>query len=428
MRYNNIDNALFIENREKLKKYLKPNSIVVLNSNDILHTSADGRLSFIQDSDIFYFSGIDQEESTLVLYPDSNEEKHKEILFVRQTNKDIARWEGYRYSKDEAADISGIKTIYWNSEFNKIFKNLIFEAEYVYLNLNEHDRADFNIETSHDRFIKWCINKYPLHKYERLAPVIHELRIQKSSIEIDLIIKSCKITEKSFRRLLNFVRPGVWEFEIEAEIYHEFLRNRSRCPAFEPIIASGANTCVLHYIKNDQQLKDGDLLLLDYGAEYANYKSDMTRTIPVNGKYTKRQKQIYNSVLNVQKKAIQMLFPGNNFKRYNQEIAKIMEEELIKLRLLNPIDVKKQNKNSPLYKKYFMHSISHYIGLDVHDVGSKYKIFKPGMIFSCEPGIYIQEESTGIRIENDILITENGPVDLMKDIPVQAEEIEDLMN
>jgi Xaa-Pro aminopeptidase len=428
MKYLPIDNRLFIENRKRFAAKLKPNSIAVLNSNDIIPTSADGVRSFIQNTDIFYLSGIDQEESILVIFPDAGEEKHKEILFVKETNEKIIIWEGRKYSKEEATAVSGIKSVYWTGEFETIFRPLVLEAERIYLNTNEHLRADVTVETRDDRFLKQCKRLYPLHKYKRLAPMMHDLRAVKSHIEIELIKQACKITENTFRRLLAFIRPGVWEFEIEAEIYHEFLANRSRGPAYTSIIASGPNTCILHYIQNNRQCEDGDLLLMDFGAEYANYSSDVTRTIPVNGKFTERQKQVYQAVLRVQKEAIHMLKPGNTLEEYHKEVGHIMENELIGLGLLDSEKVKNQNQDSPLYKEYFMHGASHHLGLDVHDLGNKYRKFEEGMVFTCEPGIYIKEESIGIRLENDILLSKDGPVDLTGNIAIETEEIEDLMN
>lgn len=428
MKYLPIDRNLFILNREKFTTKLKPDSIAVLNSNDVMPTSADGTRSFIQHTDFFYLTGIDQEESILIIFPDAGDEKHKEILFIKETNEKIATWEGPKYSKEDATAISGIGTIYWTGEFENIFRSLVFEAERIYLNANEHLRADVTVETRDDRFINWCKRAYPLHQYERMAPIMHDIRAVKSHLEIELIKQACDITEKAFRRLLGFIRPDIWEFEIEAEICHEFLSRRSRGPAYPPIIASGPNASILHYVRNNRQCKDGDLLLMDFGAEYANYAADMTRTVPVNGRFTPRQKDVYNAVLHVQKAAIQMLCPGNTLKAYNKDVGHLMETELIGLELLDAKEVKNQNPDDPLYKKYFMHSISHYLGLDVHDLGSKYREFEQGMVFTCEPGIYIKEEGIGIRLENDILLTENGPVDLMKNIPIEAEEIEDLMN
>lgn len=428
MKYLPIDSSLFIQNRKRFAAELKSNAIAVLNSNDVMPTSADGVRSFIQNTDLFYLSGIDEEKSILVIFPDAREEKHREILFIKETNKEIAIWEGPKYSKEEASKLSGIKTIYWTREFENIFRSLVFEADRVYLNSNEHLRAEVFVETRDTRFLKWCKRNYPLHKYERLAPIMHHIRPIKSKIEMELIKQACNITEKAFLRLLDVIRPGIWEFEIEAEIYHEFLSNRSRGPAYAPIVASGANACILHYVKNNRQCKDGDLVLMDFGAEYANYASDLTRTIPVNGKFTARQKEIYNAVLRIQKEAVQMLTPGNTFEAYNKNVGLIMEKELIDLGLLNAKSIKNQNPDEPLYKQYFMHGASHHLGLDVHDLGSKYRKFEEGMVFTCEPGIYIKAEGIGIRLENDILLTKDGPVDLMEKIPIETDEIENLMN
>ena len=427
MRYLPIDNALFIRNRQRLAKQLKPGSVAVFNSSDILPTSADGTHQFIQQTDLFYLSGIDQEESTLVIAPDVKEEKHREILFLRETNEQIALWEGRKYTKKEGAAASGIKTVYWNHEFKNIFTPLVYQSKYIYLNTNEHLRADISVETRDDRFRRWCRQTFPLHNYERLAPIMHDLRAVKSQIELDLIKNACSITDRTFRRLLGFIKPGVWEFEIEAEIYHEFLRNRSRGPAFSTIVASGADSCTLHYVKNDKQCSNGELVLIDFGAEYANYAADVTRTVPVGGSFSERQKQVYNAVLKVQKAAIALLTPGKTFDEYNKEVGQIMEDELIGLGLLNSEEVKNQSEDEPLYKKYFPHGTSHYLGLDVHDYGDKYRKFEPGMVLTCEPGIYIRNEAIGIRIENDILITDDRPLDLTESIPREAEEIEELM-
>ena len=428
MRYLPIDSSLFIQNRKKFATALKPNAIAVFNSNDIMPTSADGVRSFIQNTDFFYLSGIDEEESILVIFPDAGNKEHKEILFIKETSEDIAVWEGPKYSKEEASKLSGIKTVYWTREFENVFKGLVLEAERIYLNTNEHLRAEGIVETRDARFLKWCKDRYPLHQYNRSAPIMHHLRTIKSEIEMELIKQACRITEKAFLRVLNIIRPGIWEFEIEAEIVHEFLTHRSRGPAYAPIIASGPSACILHYVQNNRQCADGDLLLMDFGAEYANYASDMTRTVPVNGKFTPRQKEIYNAVLRVQKAAVQMLEPGNSFETYNKEVGLVMEKELIGLGLLDADAVKHQNSEKPLYKQYFMHGASHHLGLDVHDLGSKYQKFEDGMVLTCEPGIYIKAEGIGVRLENDILITKNGPVDLMAEIPIKAGEIEDLMN
>lgn len=427
MKYNAINNKLFIENRARFVKKLKPGSIAVFNSNDIMPTNADGAMGFRQNSDLFYLSGIDQEESILLIFPDSKDAHHREILFLKETNEHIAVWEGHKYTKDEATATSGVKTIYWLHEFNSVFKTLLFRAENIYLNSNEHTRAYIETETRDSRFVKWCKEAYPLHNYQRLAPIMHHLRAVKSNYEIELIQHACNITEKGFRRLLKFVKPGVMEYEIEAELIHEFIRNRSQGFAYGPIIASGASACVLHYVENNKACKAGDLILLDVAAEYANYASDLTRCIPVNGKFSNRQKQVYNAVLRVMRAATKMLVVGNTIEKYHVEVGKLMEKELIGLGLLDAKAVAKQDKNRPLYKKYFMHGTSHFLGLDVHDVGDFKRPLEEGMVFTCEPGIYIPEEKLGIRIENNILVTKKGPVDLMKNIPIEVEEIERLM-
>jgi Xaa-Pro aminopeptidase len=428
MKYAPIPKELFIENRRNLANALLPESLAVFHSNDIMPTNADGTMAFKQNSDLFYLTGADQEESILIICPDARDKKMREILFVKETNEHIATWEGHKLTKQEAQEVSGIQTIYWLSEFEKVFALLAFESENIYLNTNEHTRAVVEVETRDARFIKYCKEKFPLHNYKRLAPIMHRLRAIKSTWEIFLMKKACQITEKGFRRLLNFVKPDVWEYEIEAELSHEFLRNRSRGFAYTPIIASGKNACVLHYIENNQQCKEGDVILLDVAAEYANYASDLTRCVPVSGRFTQRQKDVYNAVLRVMKAAKIMLVKGNNWDKYHKEVGKMMEIELIGLGLLHKHEVEKQNPDFPLYKKYFMHGTSHFLGLDVHDVGSKYHIFEAGMVFTCEPGIYIPEEGLGIRLENDILITDDGNIDLMENIPIEAEEIEDLMN
>ena len=411
MKYPKIDPRLFVKNRQRFSKQLKPNSVAVLNSNDFMPTSADGYHPFIQQTDLFYLSGIDQEETVLVIYPDAPEKKHKAILFIKKTNEQIATWEGQKLSKETAQDISGIKTVHWTSELDGILRPLIIQSENIYLNTNEHLRAAVTVETRDTRFLESCRQAFPLHHYERLAPIMHDLRAVKSPLEIELIKAACSITAKAFRRLLGFIRPGVWEYEVEAEIVYEFMRNRSSGPAFETIVASGTDACTLHYVKNDKQCHQGDLVLIDFGAEYANYAADVTRTVPVNGKFSKRQKEVYNAVLKIQKAAIQMLKPGNALEAYQEKVVQLMEAELIRLGVLKKADIKKQPADSPLYKKFFPHGASHHLGLDVHDYGDKYRKFEPGMVFTCEPGIYIRDESIGVRIENDILITPKGPVD-----------------
>ncbi|GGG19201.1 aminopeptidase P N-terminal domain-containing protein [Pontibacter amylolyticus] len=427
MKYQPIDRELFCYNRRNFVRQLKPSSLAVFHSNDVMPTNADGTMAFRQNSDLFYLTGVDQEESILLLFPDARDERMKEVLFVRESNEHIMVWEGYKLTKEQARETSGIASVLWLKDFKQVFNSLMAEAEHVYLNTNEHLRAVVEVETRDARFIKWCQEVYPLHRYERSAPIMHHLRAIKSEKEIELLRKACDITELGFRRLLQFIKPGVMEYEVEAELYHEFIRNRSRGPAYSPIIASGENACILHYTDNSRECKDGDLLLLDVGAEYANYAADMTRTVPVNGKYTKRQREVYEAVLRVMKAATQMLVPGNSLDQYHKFVGTVMENELIGLGLLSAGDVRNQDPSNPLYRKYFMHGTSHHLGLDVHDVGSKYRSFEEGMVFTCEPGIYIREEGIGVRLENDILVTRSGPVDLMKNIPLEADDIERLM-
>lgn len=428
MKYKPLPKDLYIKNRQKLLSCLDKNSVAVFNSNDIMPTNADGVMPFRQNNDLLYFSGIDQEETILVIAPNASNPKYKEVLFIRETSKEIAIWEGAKLTKEQATELSGIETVFWTSQFEHVFNAIVQEADCIYLNKNEHLRADSPVETRDDRFRKWCKEKYPLHTYKRLAPICRKLRPIKEQYEIEVIQKACDITEKGLRRILKFIKPGVFEYEIEAELAHEFLRNCSRGFAYQPIIASGFNACVLHYVDNNQPCNDGDLLLMDFGAEYANYASDLTRTVPVNGKFTKRQKDIYNAVLKVKKEAEKMLVPGTLHEEYHTEVGRIMESELINLGLIDKHDVKKQDPKNPLYKKYFMHGTSHHLGLDVHDVEERNRRFEENMVFTCEPGIYIREESIGVRLEDDLVVKSGAPVNLMANIPIEVEEIEDLMN
>jgi Xaa-Pro aminopeptidase len=428
MKYAPIPNTLFIENRKRFAAQLKPNSVALFVSNDIMPTNADGSMGFVQNSDLFYLTGVDQEETFLLIYPDAKNNSHKEILFVRETNEHIAIWEGAKLTKQQATEVSGIKNVQWTSSFQQMLKTILFQAEHIYLNSNEHTRQYIEVETATMRFNKEIMSKFPLHKIERSAPIMQHLRAIKSKQEIELIQQACNITEKGFRRLLKFVKPGVMEYEIEAELIHEFIRNRSRGFAYGPIIASGFNACVLHYVENNKECKAGDVVLLDVAAEYANYASDLTRCLPVSGKFSKRQKDVYNAVLRVMRGATNMLTVGNTIPEYHKAVGELMEKELVDLGLLSMDDIKNQNPDWPAYKKYFMHGTSHFLGLDVHDVGDFNRPLEEGMVFTCEPGIYIREESLGIRLENDILVTKNGPVDLMANIPIEADEIEELMN
>jgi len=428
MKYLPIKTLLFSENRERLAQLLKPKSLAIFNSNDPMPTNADGTMGFQQNSDLFYLSGIDQEESILLLFPDCPDPKHREILFLKETSELIAIWEGYKYTKEHAQEVSGIQKIYWTSQFESILNTLVYEADHICLNSNEHLRNHSSVQTRDTKFIIWAKEHFPLHKFERVAPLMHQLRSIKNDLEIELISEACRITELGFRRLLNFLKPNVTEYEIEAELIHEFVRNRSKGFAYSPIIASGANACVLHYIENNQVCRGGDLVLLDVAAEYANYNSDLSRTIPVNGRFSTRQRAVYSAVLRVFKYAQSILKVGILWEEYQKEVENFMESQLIDLGLLNRFEVEKQNQESPLLKKYFMHGVSHHLGLDVHDVWNKYRKVEAGMVFTIEPGIYIQEEGLGIRLENNFLITETGNIDLMANIPIEIDEIEDLMN
>ena len=429
MKYERIESQLYVINRAKFSMKIEPNCLAVFNSNDIFPISADSTMPFQQHRDILYLSGVDQEESILVIFPSCSNEKHREVLFLKETNEHIAIWEGEKLTKDEAFNVSGIRTVYWLDQFSNIFKQMMAEANSIYLNTNEHLRANTEVQTREDRFISKIKNEYPAHSVLKSAPILHELRSVKEKIEIDLMQRACKITEAGFRRLLAFTKPGIWEYEIEAELAHEFIRNRSRGFAYTPIIASGRNACVLHYIENNNECKSGDVILLDVAAEYANYASDLTRCIPVNGRFSKRQKEVYNAVLHVKKEAEKLLVPGVILAEYHKEVGHLMETQLIDLKLIDKTDIKNQNPEWPAYKKYFMHGTSHFLGLDTHDVGIASKPIQPGMVFTCEPGIYIPEESLGIRLEDDLVIQKSGsPFNLMKDIPIELEEIETLMN
>jgi len=429
MKYDLIDNSLYTKNRKNFMAKMKPKSLAVFNSNDVYPISADSTMPFQQARDIFYLSGVDQDKSILVLFPDAPNKKHREILFLTETNDHIAVWEGEKLTKEKAFETSGIKTVYWLKEFEKVFFEIMTQCDTVYFNTNEHYRANVETQTREARFIEWCKQKYPAHQVAKSNPILQRLRSVKDQIELDLMQKACDITEKAFRRTLGFVKPGVWEYNIEAEMMHEFLNNRSQGFAYTPIIASGNNANVLHYIENNQQCKAGDLILLDTGAEYANYSSDMTRTIPVSGKFTARQKEVYNAVNRVKNEAQKMLVPGTIWADYHIEVGKLMTSELLGLGLLDKADVKNEDPDWPAYKKYFMHGTSHHIGLDTHDYGILTEPMQANQVFTVEPGIYIPAEGFGIRLEDDLVIQEKGdPFNLMRNIPIEVDEIEDLMN
>lgn len=429
MKYHKIDTQLFIKNRANFATEMRPNSLAVFNSNDIYPISADSTMPFEQHRDIFYLCGIDQEESVLFLFPDCPNENLREVLFVRKTNEHIAVWEGEKLTKEAAFKISGIKTVFWLEDLDNVLFEMATLCDTFYINTNEHYRANVVTETREDRFTKELLLKYPAHSVAKSNPILQRLRAVKDKIELDLMQHACNITEKGFRSVLDFVKPGVWEYEIEAELLHKFVRNRSKGFAYTPIIASGKNANILHYTNNNQQCKNGDLILLDVAAEYANYSSDLTRTIPVSGKFSHRQRAVYNAVNYVKKEATKMLLPGVLWKEYQAEVGKIMTLELLKLGLLDKADVQNEDKNSPAYKKYFMHGTSHHLGLDTHDYGLLNEPMQANMVFTVEPGIYIPEEGFGIRLEDDVVIQEKGvPFNLMGNIPIEADEIENLMN
>ena len=429
MKYHQIDRELFITNRKKFTAQMKPNSVAIFNSNDIYPVSADSTLPFAQSRDIFYLSGVDQEESILLLFPDAPYENLKEILFLKETNDHIAVWEGEKLTKERALEVTGIKTVIWLQDFHKTLKEIMAYSDTMYINTNEHYRATIETETREARFVKWWKENYPAHKVEKSNPILQRLRSVKEQTELDLIQHACNITEKGFRRVLNFVKPDVTEYEIEAEFIHEFIRNRSKGFAYTPIIASGNNANVLHYIENNQTCKSGDLILFDVAAEYANYSSDMSRTIPVSGKYSDRQKAVYNAVLRVKNDATKLLVPGALWKEYHQEVGKLMTSELLGLGLLDKADVQNENPDWPAYKKYFMHGTSPHMGLDTHDYGLLHEPIKANMVFTVEPGIYIPAEGFGIRLEDNVIVQEKGePFNMMAYIPIEVEEIEDLMN
>ena len=428
MKYHQLDRQLFIKNRAKFTGQMKPNSVAVFNSNDIYPVSADSTLPFAQHRDIFYLSGVDQEESILLLFPDAPYAHQKEILFLKETSAHIAVWEGEKLTKEKAFEVSGVKTVYWLQDFEKILFELMTYCDTIYVNTNEHYRQSVTTETREARFVKWWKAQYPAHQVAKSNPILQHIRSVKEQEEIALIQQACDITNKGFRRLLPFVKPGVMEYEIEAELIHEFVRNRSKGFAYTPIIASGNNANVLHYIENNQACKAGDLLLLDVAAEYANYSSDMTRTIPVSGRFNARQKAVYNAVLRVKNEATKLLVPGEFWKNYHLEVGKFMTSELLGLGLIDKADVQNENPDWPAYKKYFMHGTSHHMGLDTHDYGLLHKPIEANMVFTVEPGIYIPAEGFGIRLEDNVVVQAQGePFNLMRDIPIEVDEIESLM-
>lgn len=428
MRYDKIPKSLFIKNRDKFVSKMKPNTIAILTSNDVKHNNADDVMGFTQNNDLFYLSGIDQEDTLLVLYPDASKDDNRAILFVTETNEHIKIWDGEKLSKQQATDISGIERVEWRHDFEKLLQYMAFEADGFYLGHNEHiKRVTKDQETQQDRMIKWCKQKYPLHEYHRAAKITRELRQTKSEEEVNLIQKAVDISVEGFIRVLKTTKPNIMEYELEADLTYNLIKSGATRHAFKPIVASGKNACALHYNTNDEVCKDGDMILLDFGVCYANYNSDTTRCIPVNGKFSERQKEVYNAVLHCLKEGSKMLKPGIVHAEYEKNMASLVEEQLVKLGLLNTEDIAKQDSKKPLYKKYFMHGTAHHIGLDVHDVGP-YNTIKTGMVFTCEPGIYVAEEGIGCRLENDYLITDNGNINLTEAMPIEIDDIERIMN
>jgi len=427
MRHLPIEPSLFAEHRQRLAGRMAPNSLAVVNANDLMPRNSDALSLIVPQTDLFYLSGIEQEETVLLICPSSFDEKTREVLFIRESSSLLKTWEGHKLSKDEAAGISGIKNVQWLSEFPAVFHRLMCEVEAVYLNANEHPRSTVVVETRDARFVADCMRRYPLHRYERLGRLMFKLRGIKSEREIELIRKAAEVSGKGFRRVARALKPGVMEYELEAEYSHEFLRQRCHF-AYSPIIASGANSCVLHYVKNDQECKAGDVLLVDVAASYANYNADVTRTLPVSGRFSKRQRQVYDAVLRVQRASIKGAVPGKLHRDWQKESQMMMNEELLSLGLLTRDDIRKQTVDEPACRKYYMHGLGHALGLDVHDYGWTMEPFQEGFVVTVEPGIYIPEEGFGVRLENDVVVRKGGAEDLCANIPIEAEEVENLMH
>ncbi|MFU8842872.1 MAG: aminopeptidase P N-terminal domain-containing protein [Bacteroidales bacterium] len=422
----NIDPRFFTNNRAGLSAKLKPNTLALIIAGDVLTRNGDQSFPYRQGSDLFYFTGISQEKTILSICPDHPDEKLREVIFSIEPDETLETWTGHKLTKKEIETLSGVKTVKWLSDFEMTLRDMALHAEHICLNLNEYAKYQTDLVYSDYRLATEVRRMFPAHQYYRLAPLITALRLVKKPEEIELLKKACEITGAAFRRILKFVRPAIWEYEVEAEITHEFISQGAAGHAYQPIVGSGKNALVLHYIENSDVCREGDLLLMDFGAEYGNYAADCSRTIPVNGTFTPRQKACYEAVLRVQKEAEKLFIPGNTIDEVNKVVWKMMEKEMIKLDLFKDDDVQSQNPERPLYFKYLMHGVTHFIGLDVHDVGGKYQPFEEGMVLTLEPGIYIQEENIGIRIENNIMVG-NPPVDLMASIPREPDEIEALM-
>lgn len=427
MKYLPLNPELFKYNRQRFARKMSSDSLAIFLSNDRMPRSGDTFYPFRQNNGLFYLSGLDQAETVVVLFPDCIKDGFHEVAFIQRQDEHSARWDGELLSQERAREISGIDKIFFLDEMEHILHELILLAKRIYVNLNEHDRFGSEVLTRDQRFVRWLQQRYPAHKYHRAAPILKKLMMIKSPFELELLQEAVSITGHAFRRVLAFVEPGVHEYEIEAEMTAEMLRRRATGHAFEPIVASGPNSCVLHYIRNNRRCQDGELLLLDFGAEYANYASDLSRTIPVNGQFSERQRKVYDAVLRIQRAAQQLLLPGATLEEYHKAVGQLVEKELLDLKILDKKTVAQQDPDRPAYKQYFMHGTSHHLGLDVHDPANRYEPIQAGMVFTCEPGIYLPEENLGIRLENDILVTDQGPVDLTGHIPIDAEEIEALM-
>jgi Xaa-Pro aminopeptidase len=428
MKYTPLAADLFRHNRQRFAAAMQPGTLAIFNSNDQMPRSGDQFYPFRQNAGLYWLSGIDQEDTQLLLFPGCPREGFHELLLIKRTNEHIAVWEGHKYTKEEARAASGIEKVLFTDEAEVIVNELILLSQGICLNINENDRFLSPVETADLRYAKMLRDRYPAHTLYRAQPLLKRLQTIKSHWEVEATQYCVDVTGRAFDRVMHFVRPGVWEYEIEAEITHEFIKSRCTGHAYTPIIASGKNACVLHYIDNNQVCADGDVILMDFGCEYANYNSDLTRCIPVNGRFTARQRAVYDAVHRVMLGAKAMLVPGNTLEEYHKEVGKLMESELIGLGLISRHDVEQQHPASPAYKKYFMHGTSHHLGLDVHDLCARYEPFAAGMLFTCEPGIYIPEEGLGIRLENDIVVTDHGPQDLFVNIPLDADAIETIMN
>ena len=406
---------------------MKPNSVAIFPGNPVLPTNGDAIYTYRPNADVVWLSGVVQEKSMVILYPDNPDKNAREVLVLIRPNEHLEKWEGHKLRKDEATAISGIKNVQWLDNIDAMLQVMMHHADNVYLNTNENDRLDTSLFRPDLLFVHDFMKRFPLHEYERSAPIMKELRAIKTKEEIAVTQEAVNITHKAFERVMKFIKPGVWEHEIEAEITHEFLRNRASRHAYDCIIASGDRARVLHYVENNQQCKDGELILMDFGAEYGNYCADLTRTIPVNGKFSKRQKEVYNAVLDVHNFAKKILKPGISIVDYTAKVCGEMEKQLLKIGLITKTDIKNQDPENPAYRKYFYHGVTHHLGIDVHDLGTRVLPVKEGMLFTIEPGIYIEEEQMGIRIENNVWLTKTGSIDLFKNIPITVEEIEAAM-